>query len=628
MAHAPVSDYASSNADLVYAVDERGKIVHVSESQVVSGLACRCRCPACGMSVIAKKGPELADHFAHEADASCRHAAETALHRLAKEIIEQQRKLWLPDVTARYRKETHQLYPAGSVNFTGVQSEARHLHEIVPDLLLELDDRILLVEIWVTHSCDEAKRNELARKGIATLEIDLSKFPRSATREEVARAVLKEADRRWVYHPKIEAEIAAMRAANEAEQRREKKAFEKKLDKAEVDYRSALQHLAARQPAPLNREADIFRAGYGDHIGIAVDGAGCFTVSAEEWQFVILRDAFAPREDIAHPAYRVMNLVDWFKKRELIRSAFNYVAPEIEQGLVARDIGFLSPYRSMEKYLEELRQRGVLHKRQAYYSAPGLVDAVNQLRESDRRRKDYRESLVERGERILQKLPEAERRGLTGMSWLDIPQSNGISLAEALKRDAPNIGMVFFTLRSIEDMIFSKGRMVDETLGLPITTERGRQQAARKEEDEAREAAKLQSLRDAESVRIQCLQREASKLLQGDSDRWITTANRELDNKAPLDMARSGEGELDHALTVLDREARRRGKAEEYRIFLADLRSQLEAKIAIILGPAARPFLASPYPELDRKRPMDYCVSAKTMQVCLELAEKVRRARR
>jgi hypothetical protein len=580
------------------------------------------------MPVVAKKGTEVTYHFAHEAASSCHGAAETALHRLAKEIIEQELKLWLPDVTARYHKETRQLYPAGDVSFTRAQSEFRDLREVVPDLFIERGDRKLLVEIWVTHPCDEAKRNELMQKGIATVEIDLSKFPRNASREEVAKAVLKEARRHWVYHPKIEAEIAAMRAVDEAAKQREKEAFEKKLEKAEADYRAGLHDLAARPPVRLSRKTDILRAGYGRHIGIAVDGAGCFTVSMREWQFYILRDAFAPRQDLAHPAYRVANLFEWFRKRKLIRSAFGYVAPDIEEALAARGIGFLSPYRSIEKYLEELRGRGVLDKQQANYSAPDLVDAVNKLRQADQRRERHRQSLIEHGEKILRELPEPERQGLTGESWLDILQANGMSLAEALNRDDPSIDMVFFNLRGIEDMIFSKGRMVDVTLGLPIAAERGRQRAARQAEADARQAAKLKALRDAEDARIQRLQSVAREHLQPDGEAWLNAVNRELGNKIPLEMARVGEQELDLVLSAIDRQIRRRREEEKHRQFLIGLRSKLESKVTSILGPFARPFLASPYSELGDKKAVDYCDSAQTMQECLKLAEKVRRALR
>ncbi len=624
MGHAPLLEFSSSAADLVYAMNENGRVVHVRE--VVSGLACGCRCPACGMPLIAKKGLELTHHFAHEAQSSCRAAAETALHRMAKEIVEQALKLWLPAVTARYGTETRELYKGQDVIFTRAQSEARHLHEVVPDLFLERGDHMLLVEICVTHPCDDAKRAELRAKGIATLEIDLSAVPRNASREEVAKAVLHSAQRQWIYHPKIEAEIGAIRAANEAERKREKEALEKMVAKAAAEYADGLKDLASRPAARPNRKTDILRAGFGKHIGIDVGGSGCFTVTPREWQFIILQDAFAPREDESHPAYTVRALFEWFKKRQLIRPSFRFVAPEVERGLIDYGIGFLSPYRSIEKYLDELRARGIARKTQTFYSVPALVSAVSELREADERHQRYRESLVERGEKILQALPESEREGLTGAIWLDVRQHTGMSLAEAINTDDPSLDTVFFNLRAVEDMLFSKGRITDVTLGLPIAAERERHRAARQAEADAREAARLKALRDAEEGRVQQLRRSATRNFQAEGELWLSTPKPELDNRLPLELAHASEHGLDRALTILDRDIRRRREEEKHEQIVINLRSQLESKVGIMLGDAARPFLASPYPELDRKKPLEYCVCAQTLQTCLELAEKVRRA--
>src|SRR5580700_8627204 len=108
MGHPPSVEYSSSAADLVYAMDESGRVVHISA--VVSGLACACRCPACGVPVIAHKGDQLTHHFKHEAgQPSCQAATETALHRLAKEIVKDALKLWVPAVIATYGKETREL---------------------------------------------------------------------------------------------------------------------------------------------------------------------------------------------------------------------------------------------------------------------------------------------------------------------------------------------------------------------------------------------------------------------------------------------------------------------------------------------------------------------------------------
>jgi hypothetical protein len=47
-------------------LDANGRLVHVDT--VENGLACGCRCPKCGESVIAKQSDENAHHFAHRSD--------------------------------------------------------------------------------------------------------------------------------------------------------------------------------------------------------------------------------------------------------------------------------------------------------------------------------------------------------------------------------------------------------------------------------------------------------------------------------------------------------------------------------------------------------------------------------
>jgi hypothetical protein len=313
------------------------------------------------MPLVAKKGKEVTHHFAHAADSSCQGAAETALHRLAKEIVQKELRLSLPAVTAKYLERTGEMHPAKEVVFTRAYSEARNLGEVVPDVLLECGDRTLLVEIWVTHACDEAKRLELRQKGIATVEINLSKFPRNATREEVAKAVLTEAERHWVYHPKIEIAITEMRAADSAAKKLVETAFNETLDRMEAIYEAGLKQLAAQRPSKLDPKIEIVRAGYGSHVGISVDGSGCFTVAPVIWQRRILGEVFTPSNNSEYPTSYVKEILTWFKKEKLIRNDFNYVAPDIEDALIARAIGFLSPYKSIEKYLEVLRQNGVGH---------------------------------------------------------------------------------------------------------------------------------------------------------------------------------------------------------------------------------------------------------------------------
>ena len=65
-----------------YALDHAGQVVHVDE--VPGGAACKCICPACETSLIARKGDIKAHHFAH---ANSQPACESALHATAKVML-------------------------------------------------------------------------------------------------------------------------------------------------------------------------------------------------------------------------------------------------------------------------------------------------------------------------------------------------------------------------------------------------------------------------------------------------------------------------------------------------------------------------------------------------------------
>ena len=72
------------------------RLVHIDE--VEKGLACNCLCPHCKSQLIAKKGEHRVKHFAHYKLADCDHGTETALHLMAKDIIEKTRTVFVPFV--------------------------------------------------------------------------------------------------------------------------------------------------------------------------------------------------------------------------------------------------------------------------------------------------------------------------------------------------------------------------------------------------------------------------------------------------------------------------------------------------------------------------------------------------
>ncbi|NEV76602.1 hypothetical protein DYI24_06050 [Rhodopseudomonas sp. BR0C11] len=620
--HAPPR-YSSKEAKLVYGVDALGVMRHISEVQ--RGDACGCDCPACNAPLTARKGHDNVHHFGHQASTSCSTAPETALHRLGKEIVATKLHLVLPEVRAEFNGEATVIHEAGQRSFDKAIQEARHLQNLVPDLYVERAGRRLLVEIYVTHACDELKRAELKNRGIATVEIDLSRLPRNASRSEVEAAVLETARRYWVFHPKIDAEVAAMRTRHQSKLDAQRLKFEKEVADCLHRYDLGLKKLANRKVEPFNEGGEFFRIGLGDHIGCSVGGAGAFLVTEREWQFKILR-TFLP-EDTQALSYRPKAFVDWLKKQKWIRSGFQYVRPELEDAAREQNDKFRSPYRAVECYLDELVERGVLKKHQSYSLSTTLIDDLLDLRALDQRKASRRKNLSERIEKILASLPDHERDDLTVESWMLLPQAEGRSFEAVIEADDQSFDDMIALLRKIEAMMFRKGSPVLQALGLPIEHEQERQKDARRLEAEAKELEKAEALRNAAEGRGKALKSKASE----HGDEWvhlIETPHSAFDGKTPLVAAIEGESGLNQALIflqdALNKRAREQSEAEEIHRWL----TTLEYETFKILGDRARSFLKSPYQWESRPgkcRPWDYCVSEATYDECIKLAKGVQK---
>jgi len=108
-----------------FALDKDKRIRSVDE--VARGLACECTCPCCGERVIARQGEVREWHFAHASGADCEHAAESALHLAAKQLLLEGGGLRVPE----FRVHTKVRLPDGR---TG-EAEA-----IRPDAWIDFDE--------------------------------------------------------------------------------------------------------------------------------------------------------------------------------------------------------------------------------------------------------------------------------------------------------------------------------------------------------------------------------------------------------------------------------------------------------------------------------------------------------
>lgn len=154
-----------------------GKMVHISG--VLNGRQCNCVCPACGSSIVARQGSIYAWHFAHQGEHHCKHALETALHRLAKEII---------------RAGTSMRLPVGrQFNYTCVSLE-KPMQGIRSDACVENGTEQLLIEIFVSSEVTPRKEQLILSLGLPAVEIDISQVRRDISEAELRFIILEQTD--------------------------------------------------------------------------------------------------------------------------------------------------------------------------------------------------------------------------------------------------------------------------------------------------------------------------------------------------------------------------------------------------------------------------------------------------
>jgi hypothetical protein len=182
---------------LTYALDSSDKMVFVGN--VERGLSCNCRCPKCNEPLVAKLGHEggRQAHFAHRKGSDCHGSYMTALHKLAEQIIEEEKAVMAPEYkeVAKHR-----------LSFTQVEVEQRvERKDLQPDVVGITEDGLRwIIEIRNTHEVDEAKKDKLIESSITCLEIDV----RDQTLENLKSFILESAENReWINNPNYEVQI-------------------------------------------------------------------------------------------------------------------------------------------------------------------------------------------------------------------------------------------------------------------------------------------------------------------------------------------------------------------------------------------------------------------------------------
>ena len=157
-------------ARLTWAIGANGEVTHVSEAE--NGLKCACICPTCSGPLIARQGKVVEHHFAHASGDECQNAVETALHLAAKDILAARKEIVLPavEIPPSYGFPHIEIAPERRYFIESVAVEQR-LGSIVPDVIVQIDGRELLVEVTVTHGTDRDKLRKIRVLGVSCVEI-------------------------------------------------------------------------------------------------------------------------------------------------------------------------------------------------------------------------------------------------------------------------------------------------------------------------------------------------------------------------------------------------------------------------------------------------------------------------
>ena len=184
-------------AELVYGLKD-GNYVYVDD--VENGLDCGCVCPACGKPLNAKQGQKKAHHFAHRGTNECEYVKQTNIHCMAEEIFLEEKEIFLPPIIIDEGNTYSPVFQGGKVSIDSVELEKR-ISDFIPDIVLQLGNATLLVEIFVTHAVDDAKKEKIRNDGrYDVIEIDLSDKVHDDITDDELRLLIKDQLRMsWIY---------------------------------------------------------------------------------------------------------------------------------------------------------------------------------------------------------------------------------------------------------------------------------------------------------------------------------------------------------------------------------------------------------------------------------------------
>jgi len=174
-------------------------------------------CASCSHPLIARNGgSRRAHHFAHAHQTACENGVETAIHKMAKQVLLDHKEINLPEARKSVELEiqygrmlkrepvviSEQIFVADKAREEVFEGRIR------PDVILSKGEHKLRIEVAVTHFVDDIKETKVIEKNIPMLEIDLSNFyqqPPKSEDEFIDAVINDSSNKSWIHNPKLEA---------------------------------------------------------------------------------------------------------------------------------------------------------------------------------------------------------------------------------------------------------------------------------------------------------------------------------------------------------------------------------------------------------------------------------------
>lgn len=186
----------------------------VTPAEVMSGRACDCVCPGCSVPLQARKGEQNVWHFAHDGRA-CTTGAETAIHRMAKQILAAERTIKLPavqvtlsavDAFGRERTVSALLAKPHVASYATVDLEVAHANRRADAIGTSEFGVQHWIEVYVRHAVDLDKARDLEAREYISYEIGLSDVHAYTSLEQLRTAIVASPERvKWISYPGMSA---------------------------------------------------------------------------------------------------------------------------------------------------------------------------------------------------------------------------------------------------------------------------------------------------------------------------------------------------------------------------------------------------------------------------------------